>query len=93
MSLFTDISATSNALKMRAPMIVSMMSGTDPGGATFTVESGLKDLRTMLAEGKDRGMDMPLVERTLACFDEARRAGWGDRDGSALAVYWSNRKP
>ena len=51
-SLFTDMSATTNALKARAPMIAAMMSGGDPGGVTFTVDSGTKDLRTMLAEGK-----------------------------------------
>jgi 3-hydroxyisobutyrate dehydrogenase len=92
MSLFTDLSATTNALKARAPMIAAMMGGGDPGGATFTVESAVKDLRTMLAEGKDRGLELPLVERTAACFDEANRSGWGDRDGSAIAVYWSSRK-
>ena len=93
LSLFCDISATNNALKMRAPLITAMMtSGSDPGSATFTVDSGLKDLRTMLAEGKDRGMELPLVERALACFEEASRNGWGPRDGSAVAVYWSSRK-
>jgi len=91
-SLFTDLSATTNAFKARAPMIAAMMGGGDPGGATFTVESGAKDLRTMLAEGKDRGLELPLVERAAACFDEANRSGWGGRDGSAIAVYWSSRK-
>ena len=37
--------------------------GADSAGATFTIDSGLKDLRTMAAEGKARGMDLPLVER------------------------------
>jgi 3-hydroxyisobutyrate dehydrogenase len=92
LSLFTDISATNNALKARAPMVASMMAGGDPGGATFTIESGAKDLRTMLAEGKDRGIELPLVERTQACFEEASRNGWAGRDSSAIAVYWSSRK-
>ena len=52
LSLFTDISATTNALKARAPMVVAMMNGGDPGGVTFTVDSGAKDLRTMVAEGQ-----------------------------------------
>jgi 3-hydroxyisobutyrate dehydrogenase len=91
--LFTDISATTNAIKMRAPMIASMLKGGgDPAGATFTVDSGLKDLRTMAAEGRARGIALPLVERAAACFEEASKAGYGPRDGSAVAVYWPNRK-
>ncbi len=90
-SLFTDISATTNALKARAPMIASLLKGGDSGGATFTVDSGAKDLRTMAAEGRDRGIELPLVERAAACFEEASRSGWGARDGSAVAVYWSTR--
>jgi 3-hydroxyisobutyrate dehydrogenase len=86
--LFTDISATTNALKARAPMIAAMMSGGD-GTATFTIDSGGKDLRTMLAEGKARGIDLPLVERAAACFEEASRTGLGARDASAIAVIWS----
>jgi 3-hydroxyisobutyrate dehydrogenase len=91
MNLFTDISATTNALKARAPMVAAMMAGGDPGGATFTVESALKDLRTMAAESRDRGMQLPLTDRAIACFDEANRNGRGARDASALAVYWSTR--
>jgi len=91
--LFTDISATTNAIKMRAPMIASMLKGAgDPAGATFTVDSGLKDLRTMAAEGKARGIELPLVERAAACYEEASKNGFGPRDGSAVAVYWPSRK-
>jgi 3-hydroxyisobutyrate dehydrogenase-like beta-hydroxyacid dehydrogenase len=45
----------------------------------------------MAAEGKDRGIELPLVERAATCFEEANRNGWGARDGSAVAVYWSTR--
>ncbi len=92
-NLFIDISATTNALKARAPMIAAMLAGGgDTAGATFTVDSGLKDLRTMAAEGKARGIELPLVERAAGCYEEASRSGWGPRDGSAVAVYWSGRK-
>ena len=91
LSLFTDISATSNALKMRAPMMVAMLEGRDPGPVTFDVDVARKDLRTMLAEAKLRGVELPLVERTLACFDEASRHGFGKQDGSSLSVYWPSR--
>ncbi len=91
LSLFTDISGTTNALKMRAPMLVAMLEGRDPGPITFDIDVARKDLRTMLAEAKLRGVELPLVERTLACFDEASREGLGKQDGSRLAAYWATR--
>ncbi len=94
-NLFTDISATTNAIKARAPMIQAMLAsagGADSAGATFTIDGGLKDLRTMVAEGRARGMNLPLVERAAECFEEAARSGWGQRDGAAVAAYWSARK-
>jgi 3-hydroxyisobutyrate dehydrogenase len=91
LSLFTDISATNNALKGRAPMIKKIMSGEDPGPVTFDIASATKDLQTMLAEGKARGLELPLVERAYACFSEATRDGWGEGDGSNMTVYWSRR--
>jgi 3-hydroxyisobutyrate dehydrogenase len=91
--LFTDISATTNAIKARGPMIASMLKGGgDPAGATFTVDSGLKDLRTMAAEGRTRGIELPLVERAAACYEEASKSGFGARDGSSVAAYWPSRK-
>jgi len=91
LNLFTDISATTNALKARAVMVIAMMNGGDPGGITFTVDSGVKDLRTMVAEGRARGLELPLTERALACFEEASRSGWAASDAAALAVHWSKR--
>jgi len=93
-SLFTDISATNNAIKARAPMIAAMLTsgGSDVPGATFTIDSGLKDLRTMVAEGKAQGIELPTVQRTAECFEEAQRSGWGPRDGAAVAVFWSTKK-
>ena len=55
------------------------------------IDSGRKDLRTMLAEGKNRGVELPLTERALAGFDEASRSGWGARDNASLPVYWARR--
>ena len=75
-------------------MIAAMLAsgGSDVPGATFTIDSGLKDLRTMVAEGKAQGMDLPVVQRAADCFEEASRSGWGQRDGAAIAVFWSSKK-
>jgi 3-hydroxyisobutyrate dehydrogenase len=91
MDLFADTSGGPNVLKIRGPMIAKMLAGGDNVPGAFALDSGRKDLRTMLAEAKTRGIELPLIERTLACFDEASQAGWGARDASGQAVYWSRR--
>jgi 3-hydroxyisobutyrate dehydrogenase len=91
MDLFSDTSGGPNVLKVRGGAIADMLKGGSGGSATFDIDSCRKDLRVMLAEGKARGIAMPLVEHTLACFDEASRAGWGARDSGAHSVYWAQR--
>jgi 3-hydroxyisobutyrate dehydrogenase len=91
MDLLADTSGGNNAIKNRGPALAKMLGGDLSGAATFNLDDARKDLRTMLAEGKSRGVELPLIERTLACFDEASKAGWGQRDGSSQAVYWSQR--
>jgi 3-hydroxyisobutyrate dehydrogenase len=91
MDLFADTSGGTNVIKMRGPAVATMLKGGDPGPVGFPVDGGLKDLRTMLAEGKARGLELPLVERTLACFQRASRDGWGGRDAASMPVYWTQR--
>ncbi len=54
-----------------------MLKGGDGGPVTFDVDGAIKDLRAMLAEGKARGVELPLVEKTLACYEEAQAQGLG----------------
>ena len=91
MDLFADTSGGTNVIKMRGPAVATMLKGGDPGPVGFPIDGGLKDLRTMLAEGKARGLELPLVERTLACFERASRDGWGGRDAASMPVYWTRR--
>ena len=91
MDLFADTSGGTNVIKMRGPAVATMLKGGDPGPVGFPIDGGLKDLRTMLAEGKARGLELPLVERTLACFERASRDGWGGRDAASMPVYWTQR--
>ncbi|MDO8533512.1 MAG: NAD(P)-dependent oxidoreductase [Xanthobacteraceae bacterium] len=92
MDLFADTSGGANVLKVRGPAIATMLKGGDPGPAGFNIDGGLKDIRAMLAEGKVLGVELPLTERTLACFEEASRQGLGAKENSSLSVYWANRK-
>ncbi len=92
MDLMSDTSGGPNVLKVRGAAIAKMLKGDDPGPVTFDLDSGMKDLRAMLAEGRARGVELPLVERSLACYEEASRHGLGPAEVSAVSVYWASRK-
>jgi len=91
MELLSDTSGGPNVLKVRGGPIASMLKGGDGGPVTFDIDSAVKDLRTMLAEGRERGVELPLVERTLACYEETRNRLSGAAEVSAVSVYWANR--
>jgi 3-hydroxyisobutyrate dehydrogenase len=92
MDLLADTSGGPNVLKVRGAAIARMLKGEDAGPVTFSLDTSAKDLRTMLAEAAARGIDMPVVTETLACYEEASRSGLGDGEVSALPVYWQSRK-
>jgi len=92
MDLLSDTSGGPNVLKVRGPGIAQMLKGGDGGPVTFDIDSAVKDLRTMLAEGKERGVELPLVEKTLACYEETRAKFTGAAEVSAVSVYWANRR-
>jgi 3-hydroxyisobutyrate dehydrogenase len=93
MDLLSETSGGPNVLKVRGPVIADALKGGDGGPVTFDVDSAVKDLRTMLAEGKARGLELPLVEKTLACYEETQRKVSGAAEVSAVSVYWANRAP
>ncbi|MEA2986710.1 MAG: 3-hydroxyisobutyrate dehydrogenase, partial [Alphaproteobacteria bacterium] len=90
--LFADTSGGPNVLKARGAAVAAALSAKEPGSATFDCDGIRKDLRTMLAEARARGFDLPLAERTLAVYDQASRDGWGGRDCTELPAYWSGQK-
>jgi 3-hydroxyisobutyrate dehydrogenase len=91
MDLLADTSGGPNVLKVRGAGVASMLKGGDGGPVTFDIDSAVKDLRTMLAEGKERGVELPLLEKTLACYEETKRKVSGGAEVSAVSVYWANR--
>ena len=58
---------------------------------TFTLDGGIKDVKQMLAEGQKRGLDLPLLKQTLACYEEALRNVGGKEEVSNVSVYWAGR--
>ena len=93
MDLLSDTSGAANVLKVRAPGIAAMLKGGAGGPVTFDVDGGIKDMQSMLAEAKSRGIELPLVERTLACYQETKQHRLGNAEISAVSVYWANRDP
>jgi 3-hydroxyisobutyrate dehydrogenase len=91
MDLLSDSSGGPNVLKVRGPAIADVLKGGPGGPVTFDLDSAIKDLRTMLTEGRRRGLELPLVERTLACYEETKGKVSGAAEVSAVSVYWANR--
>ena len=91
MEFLSDTSGGPNVLKNRGPVIAKALDGNDPGAANFDIDLIRKDLATMIAEAKQRGASLPLVEKTLSIYDEAAKDGWGKRDGAWLPAYWPGR--
>jgi 3-hydroxyisobutyrate dehydrogenase len=89
--LLSDTSGGPNLLKARGPAIAEALAGGDPQPA-FGVDSIIKDLRTMVAEGEARGVDLPMAELALRIYEEASASGWAGRDGATLAAYRPNRR-
>jgi 3-hydroxyisobutyrate dehydrogenase len=90
--LFSDTSGGTNVLKARGSIVAATLKTGRPATATFDCDSIRKDLRTMVAEAKGLGFELPIAERTLAVYDQASQEGWGHRDGCDLPAYWSSRK-
>jgi 3-hydroxyisobutyrate dehydrogenase len=93
MDLLSDTSGAANVLKVRAPGIAAMLKGGASGPVTFDVDGGIKDMQSMLAEAESRGIELPLVERTLACYQETKQHRSGNAEISAVSVYWAGRYP
>lgn len=88
--LFADTSGGPNVLKARGSAVALALQAKDPGSATFDCDSIRKDLRTMVAESRVLGFDLPLTELTLDIYDGASKEGWGGRDCTELPAYWSS---
>jgi hypothetical protein len=48
-------------------------------------------MQSMIAEAKSRGIELPLVERTVGCYQETKQRRSGNAEISTVSVYWANR--
>jgi 3-hydroxyisobutyrate dehydrogenase len=91
MDLLADSSGGPNVLKVRASEIAEMLKGRQVAAPTFVIKDAVKDLRIMAREGKRRGVDLPLVDKTLDCYEETIQRVADSADPAAVSVYWANR--
>jgi 3-hydroxyisobutyrate dehydrogenase len=93
LDFLSETSGAATVLKQRMPGIVARLKKQPSNIATFTLDGGIKDVTAMLAEGKRRGLELPLLTQTLACYNEAKRHISGDDEVSNVSAYWAGRKP
>jgi len=91
LDFLSETSGAATVLKQRMPGIVAKLKKVPSSQRTFSLDGGIKDVGQMLAEGRKRGLDLPLLEQTLACYEEARRSVGGQEEVSNVSVYWANR--
>ncbi|MEJ0079020.1 MAG: NAD(P)-dependent oxidoreductase [Alphaproteobacteria bacterium] len=90
MDMLADTSGAPTMMKARAPTVAKMLRGEDTP-VTFDLTGCMKDLQSMQAEGKARGLSLPLVQMTLACMEESASQGLGGKEAAMHAVYWSSK--
>jgi len=71
--------------------VVAKLKKVPSSQRTFSLDGGIKDVRQMLAEGEKRGLELPLLKQTLACYEEAKRTVGGSEEVSNVSVYWAGR--
>jgi len=92
LDFLSETSGAATVLKQRMPGIVHKLKNEPSDIKTFTLDNGIKDVNAMLEQGRKSGLELPLLEKTLACYEEARRNTSGDEEVSNQAAYWAKRK-
>jgi 3-hydroxyisobutyrate dehydrogenase len=91
LDFLSETSGAATVLKQRMPGIVAKLKRVPSDQKTFSLDGGIKDVKAMLAEGERRGIELPLLKQTLACYEEAKRTLTGDDEVSNVAAYWPTR--
>jgi 3-hydroxyisobutyrate dehydrogenase len=90
MDILVDTSGAPTMMKARAPTVAKMIKGENTP-VTFDLDGCIKDLQSMQAEAKARGLTLPLVQMTLACMEESTSKGLGGKEAAAHSVYWAKK--
>lgn len=88
--IMAETSGAPNVLRARGATVAEALGGKDLGPGMFDCDGMRKDLRTMIDEGKARGVaTLPVAAAALKVFDEASAAGWGAKDCMQMPTYLS----
>jgi 3-hydroxyisobutyrate dehydrogenase len=91
LDFLSETSGAATVLKQRMPGIIAKLKKEPSNIKTFSLDGGIKDVKQMLAEGQKRGLDLPLLKQTLACYEEAQRVVGGKEEVSNVSAYWAGR--
>jgi 3-hydroxyisobutyrate dehydrogenase len=91
LDFLSETSGAATVLKQRMPGIAARLKKQPSNIATFRLEDGIKDVKAMLAEGKRRGLELPLLQQTLACYEDAKRSIGGNDEVSNVSAYFAGR--
>jgi 3-hydroxyisobutyrate dehydrogenase len=92
LDFLSETSGAATVLKQRMPGIISRLKNEPSNIGTFNLDGGIKDVKAMIAESKKHGLDLPLLNQTLVCYEEARRTMAGSDEVSNVSTYWRNRR-
>jgi 3-hydroxyisobutyrate dehydrogenase len=91
LDFISETSGAATVLKQRMPGIVARLKNEQSDIRTFNLDGGIKDVTAMLAEARKRGLELPLLKQTLACYQEARKTIGGDDEVSNVSAYFAVR--
>jgi 3-hydroxyisobutyrate dehydrogenase len=91
LDFLSETSGAATVLKQRMGGIATKLKNEPWNVSTFTLDNGIKDVKAMLEQGKQFGIELPVLQQTLACYEEARRNISGDDEVSDVSVYWAKR--
>ena len=92
LDFLSETSGAATVLKQRMPGIVARLKDEPSDIRTFNLDGGIKDVTAMLAEAEKQGLELPLLQQTLACYQDARRTMAGSDEVSNVSAYFAKRK-
>jgi 3-hydroxyisobutyrate dehydrogenase len=93
LDFLSETSGAATVLKQRMPGIVARLKDEPSDIRTFNLDGGIKDVTAMLAEAGKQGLELPLLQQTLACYQDARRTMAGSDEVSNVSAYFAKQKP
>jgi 3-hydroxyisobutyrate dehydrogenase len=92
LDFLSETSGAATVLKQRMPGIVARLKDEPSDIRTFNLDGGIKDVTAMLAEARKQGLELPLLQQTLACYQDARRTMAGSDEVSNVSAFFAKRK-